>query len=170
MPLKETLQMLREREQSDKRFLEDRPKIIREWKQAITSLFLEIRNYLAEHEKDGLLSFSDETISLSEESLGTYQVPVMKITAGPAAILVQPIGRIIVGALGRVDMYRQGRAGEQQRIMLLRMQDLPGETSLSWKMRMPTVTNNPFEARLPQHRIVSLSREILEEAVDFLLN
>ncbi len=161
MALKETLKMLQEREQAEKRFLEDRPKMIEEWKQAVASLFVEMRNFLAEYEQDGSLSFAEESIRLTEENLGSYSVPVMRIAAGPALILVQPVGRLVIGAMGRVDMHREGRAGERQRVMLLRIQKSATDPMLTWHVRIPSDIAPTFG--------VQLKKETLEQAIDFLL-
>jgi hypothetical protein len=69
LALKDTLKMLREREQRDKQALEDKPKVIQEWKEALATLFAKIRGYLEEYEKDGSLSFSEETTRLTEVSV-----------------------------------------------------------------------------------------------------
>jgi hypothetical protein len=159
LPLKDTLKMLREREQREKQALDNRPNTIQEWKDAVASLFAEIRRYLEEYEKDGSLSFSEETTRLTEESLGSYGVPLMKITAGPAVILVEPVGRLVIGAFGRVDMHRQGQAGEQQRLMFLRMPKSTTDATPIWHLRMPVESRSS----------VPLTKEAIEQAIDFLL-
>src|SRR5208282_360059 len=119
MALKDTLQTLKQDEARTRQAELDRPKVIAEWQATVRKLFDTLRSYLSEYEKGKLLSFSHHDVSTSEELLGSYTIPTMEIRAGNATISVTPVGRLILGALGRVDMHVRGKALEREKIILL---------------------------------------------------
>jgi len=170
MPLKDTLNRLREQEKQEK---QDRPALIAGWQAAVDALLTQIHSYLSEYEKDGSLIIKQKRIRFTEENLGTYEINAMEIQAGPILVLVQPVGLIVTGAEGRVDMHRQGRPGEEHRIMLLRMRP-SGTTSMpAWFITLPRNTPG-FQAQVytaptPTRSIEPLSKAALERAVDMLL-
>ena len=55
--------------------------------------------------------------SITEDHLGTYQVPELNIKIPGGHLIVEPIGRNIIGAEGRVDIYAFPTL---QRILLVR--------------------------------------------------
>jgi hypothetical protein len=176
MPLKDTLTRLQEEERQKAKWEKDKPKHIKDWQVSVTNLFKEIRSYLKEYEADGSISFSDREIELTEESLGRYRIPSMSIIAGPATIMLEPVGTMLVGAWGRVDMYRQGRGGEQDRILLLRLPTSRTDSTLQWKIRsQPEAVGPAGRVRgrtllQPQRpTFVPLSKEILEQKLEDLL-
>jgi hypothetical protein len=107
MALKETLAQLRQQEKLTAQEKQDKPQLIAEWQQAVVKLLEAIRGHLAEYEADGFMSFTQREINLSEERLGRYRISAMDISAPPAIVVVAPVGRMIVGARGRVDMKKQ---------------------------------------------------------------
>jgi len=48
--------------------------------------------------------------------------------------LVQPIARAVIGGLGRVDMFRQGRSSREERVLFIRQND---EEEADWLIRRP---------------------------------
>ena len=108
MTLKDTLSKLAEQEKRAKQAIEDREKLLDEWKQAVAAALTDVRSYLEEYEKDGSLALAEDTIRLTEDGLGAYDVPVLKVSVGPAVILVQPLGRLIDTTSGRIDIIVRG--------------------------------------------------------------
>lgn len=170
MALKDTLTKIREQERLEKEKLENKPQVIAEWKEATTSLMKELRDYLAEYEKDGSLLFSDDSVRLTEERLGSYSVPAMRLTVGPIVILIQPVGRLIIGAFGRVDLHRHGRAGQNQRVMLVRLPKSKTDAALIWHVVMPEAAANRGGRLPPRKQFIPLTKETLEQAIEFLLS
>ncbi|MBF0155423.1 MAG: hypothetical protein HQL64_16940 [Magnetococcales bacterium] len=78
------------------------------WLAKIDSLFQELGGWLAPYkqpdEGEPLLDFFTEEIEINEEFLGTYPVPSMKIRLGSEEVNLKPVGSIILGGLGRIDM------------------------------------------------------------------
>jgi hypothetical protein len=171
MPLRETLNRLRERSPKDHR---DRKAVVAEWQSEVSALLARIREYLSEYEQDGSLTFKERHIRLTEETLGTYNIGGMDIEAGPILIVVRPVGRLVTDAEGRVDMHRQGRPGEEHRIMLLRMPSDGVNRTPPWLITLPQIASSRqtqvYTGPRPSRRLEPLSKPVLEEAVDLLLH
>ena len=58
-----------------------------------------------------------EEMKLTEELLGTYPVPTLNIQTKHGAVVVEPVARVVMGALGRIDLYAYPTLF---RVMLLR--------------------------------------------------
>jgi hypothetical protein len=172
MPLRDTLKRLGERASETSL---NRTEIIDEWSRAIVRFYDQIREYLKEYLDDGSISLRSITfVSVYEESLGQYPISMMTLAAGPAIIEVKPVGRMIVGATGRVDLYRQGRASPNERVMALRTSH-PRDASDEWKLNIPP-KDRSFELMNMSDLVASQKPEIkpfdktnLELAIDRLL-
>ncbi len=170
MALKDTLEKRRKELASGQSF--DKSAVIEEWQKAVSALMTKVVEFLQEYKNEGTLQFESSTILLTEEALDTYQIPQMSLRAGSAVLMIQPIGRMIIGATGRVDLYRQGRAAKDDRVMILR----DGSTNDSqWMLSIPP-EDNSFKivpttqlAQLHKRTIVPLTKENLEIALDRLL-
>jgi hypothetical protein len=116
------------------------------------------------------MSFLEGKTDLTEESLGRYSIGVLNITAGPLTVVVAPVGTMIVGATGRVDMYRQGRIGEFERIVLLRQTKSASDETPEWKITLPM--SNSSRGGRTTFRINErepFTKATLEQALEFLL-
>lgn len=160
MSLKDTLRIVREQSKADADFEQRKPQIIAEWQQSVLNLYNQIRDWLADYEKAEELSFAFEAIDIREESLGVYEIQTMKIHAGPMIVQVQPVGRVIIGGFGRVDMFRQGRSARDERILFIRAVEKDAE---NWAMRLP------LRHGVETTDLRPLDRQIFEDALDGLL-
>lgn len=171
MPLRDTLNRLREKEQQEQL---DRPALIAEWQGAVEDLLAQIRNDLSEYEQDSSISIRLRRIRLNEESLGSYEISAMDIQAGRVLVLIQPVGRIVIGAEGRVDIHRQGRPSEEHRVMLLRIRPSGATSTPHWFINLPQSTvskRSQFYTTMSQTRkIEPFSKHELERAIDMLLS
>jgi|ERR1700674_107684 len=80
------------------------PQLRSEWLAAVEQLYGEMRTWLGEAKADGLADIKDADTTITEERLGTYEVPVLQLFFGGRMVVVRPVGRLILGAKGRVDM------------------------------------------------------------------
>jgi hypothetical protein len=85
--------------------------LVSEWVGAVDSLFDEIRGFLAEYQTDNLLALTAERISLHEEGLGDYAITRLGIRSGKSLVRLTPAGRIVAGALGRIDLAKSDWPG-----------------------------------------------------------
>lgn len=134
MSLRETVAQLRAVSDAAADVEARKPQLIADWQAAIRALNAQIRAWLGDLEADGSIRFDCYETEIREESLGLYAVEAMKIQVGQVIVQIQPAGRMIIGAQGRADMFRQGHSAADERISLLRFQDQDG---LTWKLRLP---------------------------------
>jgi hypothetical protein len=170
MTFKDTLSKLAEQEKRAKQAVEDKQKLLEEWKEAVAAALTNVRSFLEEYEKDGSLSLSEDTMRLTEDGLGAYDIPVLKISVGPAVILVQPLGRLIDTTSGRIDMHCQGRNAVRQRVTLFRLPTATNGSRLAWHIRMPQEAKTLLGRLRPREKILPLTKDTLEQAIEILLN
>jgi hypothetical protein len=82
-----------------------------EWKQALDNLFKGIESWLEPAIQAGVLKASRSSTDLLEEDLGTYLVPILRITDGRATVRIEPIGARVVGVLGHKGVRLGGLRG-----------------------------------------------------------
>lgn len=80
-----------------------------EWVSRIHQLYELVSDWLDEYRSQGTVEIATYDVDITEESLGTYQVPAMDIVVGNKKARLVPVGAIIIGASGRVDL--RGPAG-----------------------------------------------------------
>jgi hypothetical protein len=174
MALKDTLAKLQQQQADAAEWERDKPFKIAAWQQLVTSLFGEVRGCLVEHEAAGSMAFATKDISKTEEMLGKYQVATMSITAGPATVVLEPVGLMMMGILGSVEMRRQGRPS----VPIWRVGTSDPNQPEQWVVPAIQPPARPLPARqavrqgmrpqTPQQR-VPLSKETLEAHLERLL-
>lgn len=68
-----------------------------------------IRSWLSDFVDSKKAVIEDITVELSEDYIGSYTAPGLCITIGRKEITAMPMGTLLVGARGRVDMKCEGR-------------------------------------------------------------
>ncbi|RVU15335.1 hypothetical protein [Methylobacterium oryzihabitans] len=134
MALLDTLRSVRDRTRAEREAESDRPQIIARWQSDVAALYDEIHGWLLDYERDGYLTVSTQEIHLREEPLGLYTLDAMLIHVDDLAVRLQPAGRYVLGATGRIDMFRQGRSARDERVLLVRQATPEGER---WMLRPP---------------------------------
>ena len=76
----------------------------REWLNALNGFYETIRAWLAPSISGGAVSVSEERAILKEEYLGQYDAPSLVLTIAKAHVRFRPVGTLLVGAKGRIDM------------------------------------------------------------------
>lgn len=74
------------------------------WLDYLRSLGGMVQGWLAEYAKGGDIEVQTEDILLTEEQVGSYKAPLLKIRVGSHLVKLKPIGTFLIGAYGRVDM------------------------------------------------------------------
>lgn len=87
-----------------------------EWLKRLDELYETIRWALKEYVESGAITLSFKDIHLNEESIGSYVARQLTLKIGPKTITLTPIGTLLVGTKGRVDVI--GPAG-RARLMLV---------------------------------------------------
>ena len=135
---------------------------IKLYQSRVESFYSKIKIWLKPLVDTGKLSIIEKEISLTEDSLGTYQIKKMIISFGKFHIELRPIGTILIGTPGRIDMVYNGRT--QKFILILENVHNAGEftkikkadksqrTKFVWKYKRDeeqniyeTIENHSFE-------------------------
>ena len=115
--LKELL--LREKHQAEAEGTVDWGAIRDRWTSDLAELRGEIRGWLANLEQEELLTIEEAALSCSEEQLGAYDAPFLRLRFPAGEVVeVRPIARVVLGAKGRVDVTLGAR-----RFMLFRIDE-----------------------------------------------
>jgi hypothetical protein len=75
-----------------------------EWKQATEDFYKLVSGFISDLSHEGLVKVSYRPKQVVEQYLGTYEVREMVLLAGGEEVVFSPMGRNIVGAVGRIDL------------------------------------------------------------------
>jgi hypothetical protein len=76
----------------------------RDWLKELDSFYRTVEGYLAQFQNSGKVKLEKGKISLKEDHIGEYQADSMTIFLGSDKVALVPIGTLLIGARGRVDM------------------------------------------------------------------
>lgn len=147
-----------------------------EWLRHLDRLYRQIREFLKKYIDAGEIQIETSPLSMNEENIGLYTAPQITLRIGRKQVRFQPIGTLLIGSRGRVDVIGSGIASA--RLVLInknftQASDVirvsvnlegklpgparkePGEIELAWKI----VT------RLPERRFIELTQETLFEMI-----
>ncbi len=89
-----------------------------EWIQTVSNFLVLVKSWLAEEIQDGLIQIEECTEVINEEHLGSYSISSLKLHKIGKALSLRPVGRLIIGAQGRIDLESKS-SGE--RVILLHL-------------------------------------------------
>jgi hypothetical protein len=87
-----------------------------QWKKSLTELYGRIGGYLDRHVRKGAIRINYQETELDERYLGSYSVPTMVIEIGRQKVEFIPIGTLIIGGRGRVDV--KGPFGDARLVLV----------------------------------------------------
>jgi len=82
---------------------------LEEWLSYLDALYKRITEFLESYIKDGSAQIEYRPVQLNEEFSGPYDVREMRLKVGRSTIVFTPIGTMLIGSKGRVDV--QGPIG-----------------------------------------------------------
>ncbi len=104
MSKKELAAFLVGKAQVSERLSENREQKKNAWLQAVKLFFADVASWLKEHENTGVVRYRFEPMEIFEKNIGRYQTESMVVEIGEDDVLIEPIGKFVVGAHGRIDM------------------------------------------------------------------
>jgi hypothetical protein len=75
------------------------------WLEAVESLYRDVESWLQPSVTEGLIELRRRPIELREQHLGAYEIDELVLQAGRSEVRFTPVGRLIVGAQGRIDVH-----------------------------------------------------------------
>lgn len=82
----------------------DWDKVRVDWIRQIEEFMNEVKKWIVKTQKEGLIDVAEKEIEIKEENIGKYKVPSLELIIGAESIKINPVGRLIIGASGRVDI------------------------------------------------------------------
>lgn len=129
---------------------------ISNWQNAVAGLHKLIRNSLRDYSDQGLITITENTVTAFEERLGAYSVQQLFLEAGPVTLVVDPVGTVIIGGQGRVDLYRRGYSS--MRYLFI------------WKGGVVSAPGWKILSTENRRKALPYTKAALENCVDTLLN
>ncbi|MGA3042038.1 MAG: hypothetical protein ABSF54_14730 [Bryobacteraceae bacterium] len=87
-----------------------------DWLGHLRELYDQIESFLAEYIKAGEIGCNYRDIQLNEENIGSYSAPEMILKIGRQEIAMTPVGTLLIGSKGRVDV--EGPAGRAHLLLV----------------------------------------------------
>ncbi|HEX7449591.1 MAG TPA: hypothetical protein VF306_18685 [Pirellulales bacterium] len=73
-----------------------------DWIAAVTRLMDDVEHWAAR--RDWWVQRETKTVADDDDQIGAYEAPMLRIQTPTARLVVEPIARYVVGALGRIDL------------------------------------------------------------------
>ena len=75
-----------------------------QWLRHLAEFHSEVEGYLAPYLAKGKLKAERYRVTINEENIGAYEADAILVEIGPEKVTLVPIGTLLFGASGRVDM------------------------------------------------------------------
>lgn len=97
---------------------------LKEWLDYLDRLYAKVELLLQKYISSGQIQFGFRTIELNEENIGQYAAKQMVLKIGPKSVVLEPIGTLLIGSKGRVDI--SGPTGKAQILLVDSKASSPG--------------------------------------------
>jgi hypothetical protein len=87
-----------------------------EWLDYLGLLYNLVSEYLKEYIDNNAIQVRESSIELNEENIGTYTAKRLTIVIGAQEITLTPVGTLLIGTKGRVDV--KGSAGSSRLVLI----------------------------------------------------
>lgn len=87
-----------------------------EWLAYLGRLYSMVESFLAKYVSSGQIRYEYRPVELNEENIGSYSAKQMVLRIGRQEVDLVPVGTLLVGAKGRVDV--RGPAGKAQLLLV----------------------------------------------------
>lgn len=88
----------------------------KQWLRSLDDLYLRVHAFLRQYIDAGQIVTRMQNIEINEEHLGPYLVPSMTIVIGAKTVILEPVGTVLGGSRGRVDVI--GNLARAQMILV----------------------------------------------------
>jgi len=158
MGKKELQEFIKTKKESFERKKVDWIEIKKIWLKKLDELYENIETWFQDLKDAGDISINYSDINLNEENLGIYTAKKMIITIYNEQVVLEPVGAILIGAKGRVDM--SGKNGKVKIVLAPKHSKAP-----SIKMSVPVETSWKLAKRLPDMTYEELNSDSFSDAV-----
>jgi hypothetical protein len=88
----------------------------KEWLDYLDRLYKKIESLLHKYVSSGQIQLERRPVKLNEEHIGAYAAEELVLKIGPKSVVFEPIGTLILGSKGRVDLI--GPVGKAQILLV----------------------------------------------------
>lgn len=146
-----------------------------EWLARLNALYARVESLLDKYLSSGQIQFKYKIVELTEEYIGSYSATQMTLWIGRKEVLLVPIGTLLIGAKGRVDVI--GPAGRAEILLVDKRAAGPASlihVSVGIGGKLPTPPSESPEAiewewkvvtRPPERRFVEITQESLFQLI-----
>ena len=114
---------------------------LKDWLHYLNQLYDRIEKLLQDYLDSGALAVSYREVPMNEENLGSYAARQMTLKIGPQEISLKPIGTLLIGTRGRIDVV--GPSGRARFLLIDKDASRP-------IIRMATAARNQQTAPRPE--------------------
>ena len=100
----ELTNFFKKKQQEEKKKKVDWNKEKKEWLNTIDTFDKKVINWLDEPIKENVLKYNTKSIPINEYLMGDYEAPLLVIMSGEDKVYFKPVGKLVLGANGRIDM------------------------------------------------------------------
>lgn len=104
IPRSSLAEFLRERRSDRGGAVASEPAIREEWFSDLDKLYTLVDGWLTQEQAEGLVHVTRGQVIVIEEGLGWYDAPSLVIAAAGQQVQLHPVGRLIAGTTGQVDL------------------------------------------------------------------
>jgi hypothetical protein len=122
----------------------------KEWLDALSRLHARINGLLQQSTIKGIATVDEIPVQLTEDFVGTYEAPELRLTVGDDVVVFSPVGFHVFGAAGRVDLR-----GDRDVVSLIRLPE--ASVKDEWQFVLQ---------RLPTRRLAPLNQRSLLDAFE----
>ncbi len=146
-----------------------------EWLEHLNSLHTKVKSLLIKYLRSGQITAESVQVILNEENIGLYEAPQMVLRIGGQQVNLVPVGTLLIGAKGRVDVI--GPAGRGEILLVDRRASGPGSlvhvTVGTGRTPPPAPTKSPKKiewewkivTRPPERKFVEITQQSLFQLI-----
>lgn len=100
----ELTDFFKKKQEEDKTKKVDWNKEKSDWLNTINEFDKKVINWLDDPIKENFLKYDTKPITINEYLMGDYEAPLLVIVSGKDEVSFKPVGKLVLGANGRIDM------------------------------------------------------------------
>ena len=146
-----------------------------QWLARLDELYTKIESFLSKYIRSGRITVDLLQRILNEENIGSYEAPQLILRIGSQQVNLIPVGTLLVGAKGRVDVM--GPAGQAQILLVDKRATGPGSlihVTVAHAGKMPTPPKAKtgkvewewkIATRPPERRFIEITQDSLFQLI-----
>lgn len=179
MALDATVQRLRNKDDDQRAVKQNRDAFVTQWREEVGAVYGQFEKALKRFVDDGAAKITKGQTVITEDLLGEYEIETLAIDIVGRRVLLVPQARITIGGRGRLDLYREDRPSEDNRILIVRGVAAADYRPDLWMIEVPRTPVSPLSAAFMsaqnlreglKRKYEFLSEQGIQDGIDHVLN